>query len=477
MRKHYQLAAIITICSWLLISCYKDKGNYDIQMPATPVVTHLDSLYNAVVGDSLIITPTVTISNGDSLLLEWRISAPEIDSSYLYFYGPSLRMVFGLQANMYTGRLSVLDKKTGIRYFFPFQIQGVTGFSTGTTVLSVKDGITQLSFIKPDGTVVPNIYETINGKSLPPNPLQLFYMKDKLQGNLPLGYWIICKNGGVRLNVSTLQDDPTYPNTLANNFFADPDSIVVGSLQQGHRGSLNGVINSKFYSGFTSTWNQAAIYGMFGDYAPGDDYNLAPSFIQTIINEAYSFIGYEKDKKQFVRISGTPYYYGTGYTTTSTTAFDPTNVGMDLVHMEQINSGDCFAYCRGTNDSLYELKFTVTFDNSPYTFTPVFKRAFIQQNLVNENTHWQAANNGILYLTAADKVYRYNPLNQEVRTLETSFGSNPVTMIKLSDDQNTLIAGAGGNLYYMDISTGNYGKLIKTITGIPGQIVDMAWRP
>ncbi|RFM32476.1 PKD-like family lipoprotein [Chitinophaga silvisoli] len=472
MKNH--LTAII--CFLLLTACYKDKGNYDINMPPAPTVSGLDSVYSAVVGDSLIITPKVSIESNDSLVLEWRISAPEVKSGFLYYTGPSLRMLFSLQANLYTARLTVYNKKNGIRYFYPFEIQGMTDFTAGTTVLSIENGVTKLSFITPGGVLKPNIYETVNGHSLPPDPMNLFYMKDQLQGNMALGYWIICKNGGVRLNVSTLQDDPTYPNTLAANFFAPPDSIVVGSAQEGNRAFLTGVINDKFYAGYTLTWNQAAIYGMFGDYATGS-YNLAPSFISSFINGQYSYIAFEKDKQQFVRISGTPYFYGTQYTTTSTTAFDPTNVGMSLIHMEQINSGDCFAYCKGSDGVVYELKFTVSFTTSPYTFTPVHKRAFIQQALINESTKWQAAINGVLYIASGEKVYRYNPLNQEVRALETTFGGNAVSMIKLSDNQDTLIAGAGNSLYYMDISTGKYGVLSKTITGIPGQPVDMAWRP
>lgn len=471
--KNY-LTAII--CFLFCAACYKDKGNYDINMPATPVVKDLDSVYNAVVGDSLIITPKVTIEGNDSLALEWRISAPESPTGSYNFTGPSLRILFGLQANLYVARLTVYNKSNGIRYYYSFQIQGVTEFTAGTTVLSLDNGVTRLSFITPGGELKPNIYETINGHDLPPNPLSLFYMKDQVQGNMALGYWIICKNGGVRLNVSSLQDDPTYPNTLAKNFFATPDSVVVGSIQEGNRAFLTGIINDKFYAGYTLTWNQAGTYGMFGDYATGN-YNLASSFVSTYINGQYSYIAFEKDKQQFVRISGTPYYYGTQYTTTSTAAFDPTNVGMSLIHIEQINGGDCFAYCKGSDGIVYELKFTVSFTNSPYTFTPVHKRAFIQQDLINDNTKWQAAINGALYIASGEKVYRYNPLNQEVRALETSFGGNTVSMIKLSDNQDTLIAGAGSSLYYMDISTGKYGTLTKTITGIPGQPIDMAWRP
>lgn len=466
----------IIILAGAFASCYKDKGNYDISMPPTPVVTHLDTIYNAVVGDSLIITPTVTIASNDTLELEWRISAPEIEGGHLTYKGPSLRMLFGLQANLYAARLTVHNKKNDIKYFYTFQIQGGTDFTNGTSVLSLDNGISKLSFINAEGVLKPNIYETVNGHPLPGNPMNLYYMKDQLTGNTPLGYWIITKNGGVRMSVGTLQDDPAFPNTLADNFFSAPDSIVVNNLKGSPRGTLVGVINDKFYAGYNLTWNQAGTYGMFGDYAQGD-YNLASSFIMTYINGDFSFIGFDKDRKQFVRFNSIAYYFGIDYTVANTTSFDPTNVGMELLHMEQINSGECFAYCKGTDGIIYELKFTATFNTSPYTFTPIHKRPFVQQQLINENTKWMTAANGIFYLGVGEKVYRYNPLSEEVRALETTFDGNTVSMIRLTPSQDTLVAGAGTSLYYLDVSTGKYGVLAKTVTGIPGTPIDITWRP
>lgn len=467
---------ITVILAFILVSCYKDKGNYDINMPATPVVTNLDTLYSAVVGDSLIITPTVTIDSKDSLQLEWRIGVPEIKGGYLYFTGPSLRMLFGLEAKLYGARLTVYNKTNGIRYFHDFEIQGGTDFTTGTSVLSLENGVSKLSFINSAGVLKPNIYETINGHPLPGNPMNLYFMKDMLTGGTPLGYWIITKNGGVRLNMGTLQDDPALPNTLADNFFSAPDSIVVGNLKNSPRGTLVGVINDKFYAGFNTTWNQAGTYGMFGDFVQGD-YNLATSFIISYINGDFAFIGFNKDKKQFVRFNSIPYYFGLDYAVASTTAFDPTNVGMDLIHMEQVNSGECFAYCKGADGIIYELKFTATFNTNPYTFTPIHKRPFIQQQIINDNTKWMVSASGVFYLGSGEKVYRYNPLNEEVRELETTFGGNTVSMLRLTPSQDTLVAGAGTSLYYMDVSTGKYGVLAKTINDIPGTPIDITWRP
>jgi len=459
----------------LLGGCYKDKGHYDINMPTLPQVTNLEEEYEAVVGDSLIIEPVVEAAPGDEIELEWRIFAPEAPAGDYEFTGPALRIIFGLQANRYAARLTVHNTTNGMKYFHNFEIQGVTEFVRGTTVLSVEDGITRFSFIKPDSTVQARLYEAIHGKELPADPLQLLYMHDEATGNLPLGYWIITRNGGVRLNVSNMQEDPLYPNTLAANFFSAPDQLDVGLFQHFNRGVLMGVVNGKFYGGATTTWNQSVTYGMFGGYADGD-YELAPSFIMTTIGPNTSFIGFDRNRKQFLRFNlyGNPVFFGTQYSVTNPQIFDPLNVGMDLVDMVQVNNAETFAYVADADGTIHELAFQVNF-SGPFTFTPIHKRPFVRQELFGENTKLLAARNGVIYIAAGNKVYRYNPLNEEVRELDATFTA-PVTMIKLADNENTLVVGAGNSLYYLAIQTGRFGDLTGQINGIPGYPVDIAFR-
>jgi len=464
-----------TACALLLGGCYKDKGHYDIDMPVAPEVSNLDERYEAVVGDSLIIEPVVKAAPGADIELEWRIFAPEAPEGDYAFVGPSLRIIFGLQANRYAARLTVHNKANGMRYFHNFEIQGATEFVRGTTVLSVEDGVTRLSFIKPDSTVQPRLYEAIHGKRLPDDPLQLFYMHDEATGNLPLGYWIITRHDGVRLNVSTMQEDPLYPNSLAANFFLAPTDIDVGSFRHFNRGVLMGVVNGKFYGGATTTWNQSATYGMFGGYADGD-YNLSPSFVMTTLDAGTSFIGFDRSRKQFLRFNlyGNPVFFGTQYNVSNPEIFNPHNVGLDLIDMVQVNNSETYAYVSEADGTIHELAFQVNF-NGPFTFTPIHKRPFVRQELFGEGTKLLATRTGAIYIAAGSKVYRYNPLNEEVRELNTSF-SAPVTMIKLSDNENTLVVGAGNSLYYLAIQTGRFGDLTGQIDGIPGTPVDIAFR-
>src|SRR3546814_12634035 len=99
---------------------------------------------------------------------------------------------------------------------------------------------------------------------------------------------------------------------------------------------------------------------------------------------------------------------------------------MDLVDMVQINNTETYAYVSGNDGTVHELAFTVNF-NGPFTFTPVHKRPFVRQELFGENTKLLAARNGVIYIAAGTKVYRYNPLNEEVRELDTRL-PEPVTL-------------------------------------------------
>lgn len=470
IKKFLALAVLVVS----MAACHKDLGHYDIDMPVEPEVTTLDSVYTAVVGDSLVIDPGVKAPAGANLELSWRISGRIGDA--INYTGPKLKVIFGLAAQRYDGRLSVYNKTNGMRYYYKFAVKGATDFESGTTVLSVENGVTQFSFIKPDGTLQARLYKAMQGKDLPANPQSLFLLKNKFTGGVLLGYWIITKNDGVRLEPNTMNPHDRYPNTLNDNFFTTPDNLEVQSFVEHPQGVMMGIANGKFYGGTTSTWDQAGTYGMFGLPAEGD-YELASSFVMAITDPGTYFIGFDRNRKQFVRINlyGQPAYFGTQYSVEGADIFNPLNVGMDLVKLIQLNNADCYAYVKNPEGKLYELKFNVKF-TGPFTFTAQQKREFIRPDLVTADTKWQGAKNGVIYIASAGKVFRYNPINQEVRELATNFGGKPVTMLKLSADEESLMVGTENTIWFTSIKTGDNGLLIKKMEGIPGSPVDMATR-
>lgn len=469
MRKQF---IIVVGLLAMLAACYKDKGNYTYNPPEEPIVTNLDTVYSVFVGDSLIIKPVIKYADTSKLSLDWRISVPDLTDD-LRFKGPEVRTVFGLGANRYRAKLTITDNSNGMKYFHDFIVSGKTSFSQGTTVLSLDNGETILSFIKPDGTVQPNIYETTNmGEKLGGKPQQLIGLRHaSIDPYHTTSYWVFTGEGekGVQVNSNTMKKI----KNLAGNFFTPPASITPGNFMSTQMESMNGVINGKLYVGTTQTWNKNPLYNMFGLPAEGD-YNL---FDQAAFNSIMPyFLGYEKVRKQVVAFTnfGTPAYIGTGYQVQGS-AFDPTNVGLDLLFFVQVNDGNCFAVGKDASGTLKEIKFGVQFMGF-ILLKPEYIRNFAQPGLITPTTKWVNTPGEIFYFTSGSKIYRYNPTNEDFRQLTTDFEGKDVTMIKLIDGGNTMLAGTEGTLYHLDVSTGKFGDIIKKQTGIPGSTIDAVIR-
>lgn len=479
-RFSFVCAAMIAIAA--VSGCYKDKGNYIYTTVVAPVVSHLDSIYNVYVGDSLLVKPVVTLPGTDkpNLSFQWTIEVPPItpaDTNIVYT-GNELHIVFGLGPQKYNVRLAITNNDNGMKYFHDFIINGQTAFSMGTTVLTDENGVTQVSFIKPNDSVQPRIYQAVNpGEELPGNPTQILAIPVAYQPPVQ-SYWVFGKSGentGVEIDANTFKKI----EYLKDNFFSAPDTALIPqNMFVDPLGVLSGVINGVLYSGTTSTWNEAPTYGMFDAGATGD-YVCSPEMVFNYTGTfgPGNFIGFDVNRKQFLRfnIYGAVVYFDTQYQVINDSLFNPAGLKMDLIHLQQINGGLCYAYCKAPdNDTLYELEFDAEF-NGPFQITSILKRPFAHPELITSSTKWQATQNGIIYFNYQDKVYRYNPTNQDFRTLSADFGGKTVTMVKVLD-QNTLTVGVDGSIYYLDISTGKYGTLIKKIDGLPGKVIDMAYR-
>lgn len=469
MRKQF---IIVVGLLALLAACYKDKGNYEYNPPEEPLVTNLDTVYSVFVGDSLIIKPVIKHSDISNLSFDWKVSIPELMDD-LSFKGPEVRTVFGLGANRYRAKLTITDNSNGMKYFHDFVVSGKTAFSQGTAVLSLDNGETKLSFIKPDGTVQPDIYEAANiGEKLGGKPRQMIGLRHaSIEPYHTTSYWVFTDEGdkGVQINSNTMKK----MKDLKGNFFTPPASIVPGNFTSTQMESMNGVINGKLYVGMTQTWNKNPLYNMFGLPAEGD-YNL---FNQAAFNSIMPyFLGYEKTRKQVVAFTnfGSPAYSGTEYQITGN-AFDPRNVGLDLLFFVQVNDGNCFAVGKDASGTLKEIKFGVQFMGF-IMLKPEYIRDFAQPGLITPTTKWVNTPGEIFYFTSGSKIYRYNPTNEDFRQLTTDFGGKEVTMIKLIDGGNTMLAGTEGTLYHLDVSTGKFGDVIKKQTGIPGQTIDAVIR-
>ena len=465
--KHYIIAVLLIV----LTACYKDKGNYDYVELKPPVLSNFDSSYIAYAGDSLIIAPVITLPGGKTdISCTWKIMIPEEARSADY-EGNALRIVYGLGARNYNATLIVTDNSNGMKYFYNFTIIGRTAFTTGTVVLSEAGGVAKLSFVKPDGSIQPNIYEGINGEELGTGALQIVPVQNLFYMNVITAYWVLCSGGtnpAVQIDANNMQ----RLKYIRENFYEPPAVLNPQFLLPLINGTTTAIINEQMYLGTNETAPFATYYGYYGVPVPGS-YKLFPQLLATYTPSTNYTLGFESEKKSFVRIvSGS--YFGTEYDQVDS-VFNPKDLKMDLIRMEKFDDNNVFAFCDSAGKKI-ELKFAVDFLDGHTKLQTLYKREFPAANLLTAETRWAASPIGVFYLTSGDKIYRYNPLNKEIKALTTNFGGKTVTMIKLIEDGKKLIAGIDGSILTLDVSPGKFGDILQRTDGIPGKVVDMVIR-
>ncbi|RZK79122.1 MAG: hypothetical protein EOO92_09920 [Pedobacter sp.] len=473
LRIIYILAALAIFSS----SCKKDLGNYSYSPPSEPVIEGIkDVNIPALIGDSLIIRPKVSLAGADplkDLTFEWRILLLE-ELRELSFTGYPFKMLFNLGTGERAATLIVTDNRNGLIYKYKFKITGTTQFSNGTIILSDDGGKSKLSFAKPDNSILANIYESLQpGKTLPDNPVQLYYSKPLPYQLLSKEeYWIMCNdvnNGSVIIDPSTL----LLKDNFKSQFFLPPATIVPGRIETNMGTISQGVLNGKFYIGVSTTAPFAPDYGKYANDLQGD-YSLSPYFVK---ENAY-IIGFDTKTKGFVGFDGGGTYFGTNYTPI-TTPFNPKEIGMsNLLYMKPIRGEETsYAFFRDETGT-WEFSFFVAFSGTPRAIIPISKRLFTGSALVMADSKWIRNNLNVFYFSSNDKIYRYNPINNEVRALDANFAGKKISMLKISADDNTLTVGVPGSLYTVDVTVGKNGNIVesKTINGIPGSPVDVLIR-
>ncbi|MNK07524.1 hypothetical protein D3C87_254390 [compost metagenome] len=472
-----KLLYLLAFAAIFYTSCKKDLGNYTYSPPSEPVVKGiLDANIPALIGDSLIIKPEVSLEGADplkDLTFEWRILLLE-ELREISYTGYPLKMLFNLGTGERSSTLIVTDKRNGLIYKYKFKITGTTQFSNGTLILSNDGGTSKLSFVKPDNTILPNIYESLQSGSLPKNPVQLYYSKPlPFQLLSKEEYWILCNDpstGSVIVNPSTL----LYKDNFKSQFFLPASTIVPGRIETLMGTISQGVINGKLFIGVQSTAPFAPDYGKFANEQIGD-YTLSPYFT----HGGAFYLGYDLKSKGLVTFDGGGNYLGKTYTSSTlpTAPFDPKNIGLtNLIYMKASSAGTTYAFFKEADGNTYELRFNNQLTADTKSIVAEEKRIFAGSALVQADSKWARNSINVFYFSTNDKVYRYNPISQSLELQEANFAGKKISMIKISDDGNKLYVGVEGALHTLDISGTKKGNILSTINGIPGSPVDFLTR-
>jgi len=464
MKHIFKLLLCIGCITLPFVSCIKDEGNYTYTAPEVPQIV-IDEVYDIYVGERLLIEPKVTFSNPDLLSFEWTIIDMEQMTSYTYIE-PVLDIFFSLKPKLYMSRLTVTDLSNQMKYFYPFSIYGHTDFNEGMVLLTSKQGIAQLSFVKPDGTVIENLYEQMHGESLPSGPLQIVPLQHmNMMGRPYLGYWLLCSdknNPGVLIDSENL----SHIRYFRENFFSIPTGeISVLGFMKRDDATMAGIINGKYYPGAFETYYLSPIYGFFGGPVQGN-YTLGPALAS---DPSGTFVwSYDVSKRSLACfIPPARMYFDATHMPGPPPAFDPGNLALDLVTLLSFNSGFYF-FGKDDNGMIQELKFST----GGQMVISIYKRPFQFSEYVKADTKWVLLPGlEVFYFTSGDAIYRYNPLNETIEKLDFQ-PSGKVTMLKFKSSEQ-LIAGSEGKVYFLDISVGHRGEIIKTIEGFSGEPADV----
>lgn len=472
MKNIYLL--IITAFALSISSCtIEDHGNYDYVEVPKPVVANLDDEYNVLLGEKLTVTPTVTIEGKADFSFHWKVL---LSNGYIESDGPSLTFSPTAEVGSWSAKLILTNNVNGAKYIYPFKINTTTVFSRGVMVLSNEGGVARLSFVKPDNSVMPRIYKTMNGKDLPNSPQQL------VAANFWWGmqfYWILCGEGedpGMKLDPNTL----SVMRTVRENFIVPSSTpITFGFQHQRSNGSaLIGIMNGKLAQTYALGYPLSDPYGMWGDgyLVKGDGaYKMGNSFIYVDYQYMY---GYDENGKKLIRFDPDGTWVGDSYDVSSpaagqTLAFDPKNMGMSKVLYMCLIGTTHFAFCQDANGTVFEFQFSRV-PAAKDIVTPLIKRQFVGSSIVKSDSKWLSSVTNEFYISSGDKIYKYNRITQDLAALTANFNSEQITMMEFADDNTLLVGVQSGKIYFVDITLGVNGVIIpsKTITGIPGAPVD-----
>lgn len=459
---------------WLVLAaaCISDDGNYDYNAPEEPRITFSEEPYEAMMGEWFTLTPEVTFSDKSRLSFDWSISDPFEMKEHL-FEGPQLNFVYGLRAQTYSVQLTVTDNQNGMKYFYDFKIKGNTPFSNGTLLLTAVNGKSQLDFIKPDGSVLRDIYATMNdGAPLPDGPQQLIRIYHQyMMGGLNLGYWIICsdpREGGVLIE----PDGLTRVRSLRENFTALPGEELSAThfIPLPDNGTMTGTVNGKVFVGSFEGYYEWEGYNFFSTAIAGD-YTLVPGYVKDkTAGFCWGYDAVTKGLRAFMPAARM--LFAVSYAGAPNPAWMPDDIGLDLITL-QFHAGGGYLIGRDAGNAVWQLGFMT---GGSMVMNPT-KTAFEHTHLITANTRWLLSNAGVFYFSSGNKVYRYNPLAPGVAEPLVAQLEGEVSMLRFGkdDDQTVLMVGTAGHLYELNItgSSGNDGTLVSTVSGLDGSPVDL----
>ncbi|MBV7533808.1 PKD-like family lipoprotein [Chitinophaga sp. sic0106] len=425
-RQLYNCLCLLLI---VLTGCFKDKGNYDLHpinelaisstTPDSIQVNQFDRIKMEVA-----ITQTMP---GSDYSYRWTVF-PYVNggSNDTLGFGMAIDTIVKVNPGDYVLLFTATEKKTGISTFKKFFMRVSGIYSEGWIVLEGEGDDQELSLIRPDASVMRNIYQTANGEKLPANGFRVRVL------NVYTGIqdiFLICKDGGVSMDYVSFKKQLDYRNW----FFSTPDTIAPNNIFYNKLGVAGFLINNgkvhylPFGSGGTRRYG-APLEG---------DYVISPHVLP-MMNNDFSIFYDTKNQRFLSHTAGkiTPLVSPAG------SAFDLANVGKTLVYAGESNNDYHNCLFKDNNAD----KFYVYRLNTAATNMAAEKYDVVDAPEIKDAKLF--ASSGIylqIYYAVGNKVYLLDIPAQKARLVYTFPGGTQITAMRLKMAQGLLISYPDNN--------------------------------
>ncbi len=483
----------------VLGSCYKDKGNYNY-VEINPIGIKDETAPSKIFvqpGTPLQINPTLQLNgNEDNLSFQWFVYLNSGNASYVQdstLIATSRTLDYIVDPNVFTiGEdykltYKVTNNKTGVSYFYFYQLSISDKYTVGWIYLEDRAGKADLSMIVRNGEIYRNIYSETNPDHPLTNPKSFTISATSISDDVSQAgkrFYIVAQNDGVELNGLTMKRRFDY-NYL---FFIPPD--VVNPSYIGWAGASgnttgilinNGILHTNLVGGFPGAKKFGAPLA-----SPDNayDYELAPQTISgEVYGDNYQIIMFDKKNRRFYDVK---YNALNAFDNAAQdlNKFDLNDIGMDLIKLDSSNNaGMRNAIMKNDSGKAYLLQFRTSRATNPVITERI--QEIVSPGITQALDVTCSTISPHIYYVADAKLYKYE-VSSNTYIVAYSFASNEAaTKIKFEkhgygNAQPRLIVttwnGTEGKVYYFRVNpNGSIGSLDKTYTGF-GKIIDLAYK-
>lgn len=491
-----QYMYVLLLCMLMVTAgCYKDKGNYAYQITNAVVVSDTLSRKPIAInkGDTLALTPAVsqTITQGDAnLSYEWSFTTISGGSTLRRILTHTKQLKIPVDSSFVLGFSYVLtykvtDNSSGESVFLSYNINIGNKYSQGWMLLEDKGGATDFSMVLPDGSVVHDVYQTLNSVVLADKPVRIqvsTFLVDDGVNAASRKIYLLMEHSGMEIDYTKMSRRYDYsglfytaPTVIQPSYMGWPSAVTgIGSA----------INNGKLYVNATGGFPGIKKWG--GALVSPDNtlnYELAP-FVASgpaLNGSVYPVVVFDKVGKRFCGVSGT----GTSldsFAKGASTVFDMNHTGMDLMHMDNSPQGQANTFMKSAAGQVYFCRFRMAYTAIDSVLTQV-KQLVTEPAIANMHSAASSLVSDHIFYGAGNQIYRYEPASNST-LLQYAFPANEqVTVIKcpipLADAPQVAAVTWDGSqsrlyLFYID----NFGAIssYSVVYGGFSKVVDAEYK-